>query len=155
MPTSQERHEPSVFSDHQEQNEGCKRKRPQFYGFTDADISPTSALASTSSAKPKKGKTKKEKKSSAIENSVVALIQDAEQSRILSPPRPDIQIGQTSPPDSRTRYYEYEQEQELSVWDAENKIWYKLLKLCKLSLTTLFHSFHVITLRIQFSLCVC
>ena len=63
-----------------------------------------------------------EKKRSATENSVVALIQNAEQSRILSPPRPDIQIGQTSSPDSRIRYYEYEQERELSVWDAENEI---------------------------------
>ena len=122
MPTSQERHILCVPSNPQEQNEGRKRKRPLFYGFTDADISPTSSLASTSSAKPKKRKTKNEKKSSATENSVVALIQDAEPSRIPSPTRPDIQIGQTSPPDSRIRYYEYEQERELSVWDAENEI---------------------------------
>ena len=107
MPTPQERQEPSVASDQQEQKAGRKRKRPQFYGFTDADISPTSTLTSTSSDKPKKRKTRKEKKSS---NSVVALIQDAEQSRVPSPPRPDIQIGQTSPPDSRIRYHEYEQE---------------------------------------------
>ena len=95
MSTLQERQESSVPSDPQEQNEGRKRKRTHFYGFTEADISPTSSLASTSSAKPKKRKTKKEKKSSATENSVVALIQDAEQPRIPSPPRPDIQIGQT------------------------------------------------------------
>ena len=88
MPTSQERQESSVPSNHQEQNAGSKRKWPQFYGFTDADISPTSALASTSSAKPKKRKTKKEKKISATENSVVALIQDADQLRIPSLPRP-------------------------------------------------------------------
>ena len=122
MPTSQEWQELSVPSDQQEQNTGRKRKRPQFYGFTDADISPTSALASTSSAKPKKRKAKTEKKSSTTTNSVVAPIQDAEQSRIPSPPRPDIQKGQTSPPDSRIRYYEHEQERELSVWDAENEI---------------------------------
>ena len=109
-------------SNPQEQKEGRKRKRTQFYGFTGAEISPTSSLASTSSANPKKRKTKKEKKSSATENSVVALMQDAEQSRIPSPPRSDIQIGQTSPPDSRIRYYEFEQERELSVWDAENEI---------------------------------
>ena len=109
-------------SDPQEQNEGSKRKRPEFYGFTDADNSLISTLASTSSAKPKKRKTKQEKNSSATENSVVALTQDAEQSKIPSPPRPDIQIGQTSPPDSRISYYEYEQERELSVWDAENEI---------------------------------
>ena len=107
MPTSQEQQESSVPCDQQEQNAGRKRKRPQFYGFTDADISPTSALASTSSTKPKKRKMKKEKKSSTTTNSVVVLIQDAEQSRIPSPPRPDIQIGQTSPPDTRIRYYEY------------------------------------------------
>ena len=122
MPTPQERQEPSVPSDQQEQKAGRKRNRPQFYGFTDADISPTSTLASTSSAKPKKRKTRKEKKSSTTANSVVALIQDAEQSRTPPPPGPDIQIGQTSPPDSRIRYYEYEQERELSVWDAENEI---------------------------------
>ena len=122
MPTSQERQESSVPSDHQEQNAGSKLKRPQFNGFTDADISPTTALTSTSSAKPKKRKTKKEKKISATENSVVALIQDADQLRIPSLPRPDIQIGQTSPPDSGIRYYEYEQERELSFWDAENEI---------------------------------
>ena len=50
------------------------------------------------------------------------MIQNAEQSRIPSPLRPDIQIGQASPLDSRVRYYEYEQERELSVWDAENEI---------------------------------
>ena len=50
------------------------------------------------------------------------MIQNAEQSRIPSPPQPDIQIGQASPPDSIVRYYEYEQERELSVWDAENEI---------------------------------
>ena len=122
MPTPQERQEPSVPSDQQEQKTGRKRKRLQFYDFTDADISPTSTLASTSSDKPKKRKTRKENKSSTSANSGVALIQDAEQSRIPSPPRPDIQIGQTSPPDSRIRYYECEQERELSVWDAENEI---------------------------------
>ena len=122
MPTSQERQETTVPSDQQEQNAVRKRKQPQFYSFTDADITPTSSLASSSSAKPKKRKTKKERKSSANENSAVALMQDAEQSRIPSPSRPDIQIGQASPPHSRIRYYEYEQERELSVWDAENEI---------------------------------
>ena len=111
-----------MSSTSQDQTEGRKRKRAQSYGFTDSDISTASSLASTSSAKPKKRRTKKEKKRSTTENSVVALIQDAEQSRIPSPPRPDIQIGQSSPPDSRIKYYEYEQERELSVWDAENKI---------------------------------
>ena len=106
----------------EDQTEGRKRKRTQFYGFTEADISPTSSLASASSAKPKKRTTKKVKKGLTTENSVVALIQDAEQSRIPSPPRPDLQLGQTSPPDSRIRYYEYEQEHEMSVWDAENEI---------------------------------
>ena len=76
MPTSQERQEQSVPSD---QQAGRKRKRPQFYGFTDADISPTSTLASTSWDKPKKHKTRKVKKISTATNSVVALIQDAEQ----------------------------------------------------------------------------
>ena len=52
----------------------------------------------------------------------MALIQNAEQSRIPSPKRPDIQIGQVSPPDSRIRCYEYEQEREMSEWDAENEI---------------------------------
>ena len=118
-PTTQDHQEPPMSSASQDQTEGRKRKPTEFYGFTDADISPTSSLASTSSAKPKKRKTKKVKQT---ENSVVALIQDAEHSRISSPPRPDIQIGQTSPPDSRIRYYEYEQERELSVWDAENEI---------------------------------
>ena len=69
------------------------------------------------------GKLKKQdKKSSATEEWVVALIQNAEQSRVPSPSRPDIQIGQVSPPDSRIRYYEHEQEREMSVWDAENEL---------------------------------
>ena len=88
----------------QDQTEDRKRKLTQFYEFTEADISPTGSLASTSSAKSKKRRTKKEKKSSTTENSVVALIQDAEQSRVPSPPRSDIQIGQTSPSDFRIRY---------------------------------------------------
>ena len=62
MPTSQERQESSMPSDPQEQNEGRKQKRPQFYGFTDPDISLTNSLASTSSAKPKKRKTKKKRR---------------------------------------------------------------------------------------------
>ena len=53
---------------------------------------------------------------------MVTLIQTAEQSRIPSPPRPDLQLGQVSPPDPRVRYFEYEQEREMSVWDAENEI---------------------------------
>ena len=105
-----------------DQTKGRKRNRPQFYGFTDADISPTSSLASSSSAKPKKRKNKKDKKASKPEISVVALIQDAEQSRIPSPPRPDLQLGQVSPSDPGIRYFEYEQEREMSVWDAENEI---------------------------------
>ena len=105
-----------------DQTKGRKRNRPQFYGFTDADISPTSSLASSSSAQPKKRKNKKEKKRSKQTDSVVALIQTAEQSRIPSPPRPDLQLGQVSPPDPRVRYFEYEQEREMSVWDAENEI---------------------------------
>ena len=90
MPTPQEQQESSVPSDQQEQNAGRKRKGPQFYGFTDADISPTRTLASTSSTKSTKRKTKKEKKISTTTNSVVALSQDAEQARIPSPPGPDI-----------------------------------------------------------------
>ena len=105
-----------------DQTKGRKRNRPQFYGFTDADISPTSSLASSNSAQPKKRKNKKEKKRSKQTDSVVALIQTAEQSRIPSPPRPDLQLGQVSPPDPRVRYFEYEQEREMSVWDAENEI---------------------------------
>ena len=102
-PTSRDQQEPSMSSASQDQTEGRKRKRTQVYGFTDANISPTSSLASTSSAKPMKRRTKKEKKSSTTENSVVALIQDAEQSRVPSPPRPDVHIGETSPPDPRIR----------------------------------------------------
>ena len=97
-----------------DQTKGRKRNRPQFYGFTDADISPTSSLASSSSAKPKKRKNKKDKKASKPENSVVALIQNAEQSRIPSPPRPDLQFGQVSPSDPGIRYFENEQEREMS-----------------------------------------
>ena len=67
-------------------------------------------------------KIKKDKKASKQEDSVVALIQNAEQSRIPSPPRPDLQLGQVSPSDPRIRYFEYEPEREMSVWDAENEI---------------------------------
>ena len=99
-PTPHEQPGSSLVSDSQLQNEGRKRKRPQFYGFSEADISPTSSLASSSSAKTNRRKSKKQdKKSSATEESVVALTQNAEQSRIPSPPGPDIQIGQVSPPD--------------------------------------------------------
>ena len=41
MPTSQEQQESSVPSDQKEQKGGRIRKRPQFYGFIDADISRT------------------------------------------------------------------------------------------------------------------
>ena len=41
----------STVVDSQIQKEGRKRKQPQFYGFSEADISPTSSLASTSSSK--------------------------------------------------------------------------------------------------------
>ena len=121
-PTSQAPQTSLTPPTHEDQTEGRKRKRPQFYGFTDSDISPTSSLTSSSSAKPKKRKNKKDKKTSATENSLVALIQDAEQSRIPSPPRPDLHLGQNSPSDPRTRYFEYKQEPEMSVWDAENEI---------------------------------
>ena len=116
VPTPQKQPGSSLVSDSHAQNEGGNRKRTQFYGFSEADISPTSSLASSSSSKTKKRKTKKQdKKKTATEESVVALIQNAEQSRIPSPPRPDIQIGQVSPPDSRIRYYGYEQERNVSM----------------------------------------
>ena len=121
-PTSQAPQTSLIPPTHEDQTEGGKRKQTQFYGFTDADISPTSSLASSSSAKPKKRKNKKDKKTSATENPVVALIQDAQQSRFPSPPQPDLHLGQVSPSDPRTRYFEYEQEREMSVWDAENEI---------------------------------
>ena len=90
----------------------------------EANISPTSSLTPYNPSKSKQCKTKKQsKKSSATEESVVALIQSAEQSRVPSPPKPDIQIGQVSPPDSRIRYYEYEQERKMLVWDAENEFY--------------------------------
>ena len=90
VPKHHEQPESSLVFDSQAQNEGRKRKRPQFSGFSEADISPTSSLASSSSSKSKKGKTKKQNQtSSATEESVVALIQNAEQSRVPSPPRPD------------------------------------------------------------------
>ena len=76
-PNSRDHQETSMSSTFQDQTEGRKRKRTQFYGFTDADIFPTISLASTSSTKPKKRRTKKEKKNSTTENSVLALIQDA------------------------------------------------------------------------------
>ena len=119
----QEQPGPSIVPDPQKQNEGLKRKRAQFYGFWEADISPTSSLGSTSSSRTKKRKTKKqERKNFSTEETVVELIQNAEQVQIPSPPRPDIQIGSISPPDPRIRYYEYKQEKEMSVRDAENEI---------------------------------
>ena len=53
---------------------------------------------------------------------MVASIQNEEQDRITSPQHPDIQTGLVSPPEPRIRYYKYEQEKEMSVWDAENEI---------------------------------
>ena len=61
-PTTRDHQEPSMSSTSQDQTKGRKRKRTQFYGFTDADVSPTSSLASTSSAKPKKCRTKRRRK---------------------------------------------------------------------------------------------
>ena len=84
MSSSQDQQNPVTSSAPQEQQEARKRKRSQFYGFADADISPTSSLASSSSNKPKKRKSKKEKRGSTNENTVVAMIQNAEQSRIPS-----------------------------------------------------------------------
>ena len=122
-PTPQEQPGFSMVPDPQIQKECRKRKRRKFYGLLETDISPTSSLESTISSKTKKKNAKKqETKNSATEESVVALIQNAEQIRISSPPRPDIQIGQVSPTDPRTRYYEYEQERKMSVWDAVNEI---------------------------------
>ena len=67
-PTPHEQPGPSMVPDPQVQNEGRKRKQPQFYGFSEADISPTSSLESTSSSKTKKRKAKKQKtKNSATE----------------------------------------------------------------------------------------
>ena len=54
----QEQPESLLGSDTATQNEGRKRKRPQFYGFTEADISPTSSLTSSHPSKPKKLKAK-------------------------------------------------------------------------------------------------
>ena len=122
MSCSQNQQTRDTHPDPQKQQGTRKRNRPQFYGFTDAGISPTSSLTSTSSGKKKKRKSKKEKQDAANANTVGAMIQSAEHSRNPSPPRPEIQIGQVSPPDSRVRYHEYEQERELSVWDAENEI---------------------------------
>ena len=123
VPPPQEQPKSSLVSDTTSQNEGRKQKRPLFYGFTESDISRTSSLTSSNTSKSKKRKTNKQsKKSSGTEKLVVALIQSAEQSRVPSPSIPDIQIGQVSPPDSRICYYEYEQEREMSVWDAENEI---------------------------------
>ena len=103
-PSTSSSQNPVTSSASQEKQAARKRKQPPFYGFADADISPTSSLASSSSNKSKKRKSKKEKKGSTNENTVVTMIQNAEQSRVPSPPRPDIQIGQASPPDSRVRY---------------------------------------------------
>ena len=58
-PSTQDHQEPLESSTSQDQTEGRKRKRTQFYGFTDADISPTISLASTSLAKPKKTQNQK------------------------------------------------------------------------------------------------
>ena len=119
-------HEKPVYSsvpDQQIQGAGRERKRPQLYDFSEADISPTSLQTSSTSSKSKKRKTKKQASKTTLTTgeSVVELIQNAEQNRILSPPQPDIQIGYVSPPDLRTRYHGYEQERGVSVWDAGNE----------------------------------
>ena len=64
VPPPQEQPELSLVSDSSSQNEGRKRKRPQFYGFTEADISPTSSLTSSNPSKSKKRITKKQSKKS-------------------------------------------------------------------------------------------
>ena len=56
VPASQVSQSTHIHPAQDDQTKGRKRNRPQFYGFTDADISPTSSLASSSSAKPKKRK---------------------------------------------------------------------------------------------------
>ena len=109
-PTTRDHQEPSMSSASRDQTEGVVKENGLNFTASQTKISPQQVLWR---------KTKKEKKT---ENSVVALIQDAKHSRVPSPPRPDIQIGQTSTLHPRIRYYEYEQERELSGWDAENKI---------------------------------
>ena len=61
VPPPQEQPESSLLSDTPSQKEGRKRKRPQFYGFTEAEISPTNSLTSSNPSKSKKRKTKKNK----------------------------------------------------------------------------------------------
>ena len=53
VPKHHEQPGSSLVSDSQTQNVGRKRTRPQFYGFSEADVSPTSSLASSSSSKTK------------------------------------------------------------------------------------------------------
>ena len=60
VPASQVSQSPHIPPSQDDQTKGRKRNRPQFYGFTDAYISPTSSLASSSSAKPKKRKKRQE-----------------------------------------------------------------------------------------------
>ena len=123
-PASHEHSGPSTVPHQQTQGESRKLKRTQFYGFSEAEISPTSSLASSNSSKSKKRKSKKTapKTTSTTGESVVELIQNAEQNRIPSPPRQDIQIGHVSHPDLCIRYHDYEQKGEMLVWDAKNKI---------------------------------
>ena len=64
VPKHHEQPGSSLVSDSQTKNEGPKRKRLQFFGFSEADISPTSSLASSSSSKKKKRITKKQGKTS-------------------------------------------------------------------------------------------
>ena len=56
-PAPQEQPGPSKLPAPQKQSEGRKRKRPQFYVFSEADISPTSSLATS---RTRKRKTKKQ-----------------------------------------------------------------------------------------------
>ena len=76
-PAPHEQRGSSTVPDQQKQGEVRKRKRPQFYGFPEAHISPTSSLTSSTSSKSKKRKTKNQapKTTSRIDGSVVELIQ--------------------------------------------------------------------------------
>ena len=122
LPTTQKQPGWSLVSASQAQNEGRKRKQTQFYNFSEADISPTSALASSSSPKTKKRKTKKQdKRSTATEESVLALI------RMLSSPEFHLHQG----PIYRSDKFHHTipesdimnmSKREMSEWDAENEI---------------------------------
>ena len=91
----------------------------------------------------------------ATKESVVALIEKAEQSRIPSHQCPIYRSDKYHHPIPEPDIMNMSKGEKCQYVMPKMKLNEKLLKLCKLSRSASFNSFNVFALRIQFSVCVC